>query len=384
MTPFVVLLVLVLFLAEVRYPIVPVTLIHLAAFTVLSMLCHTRLAEERPDPGHLTDYFVCVSLGGVLGGAASALVAPALFSSIFEYPLAIGAALLLRPHQADPDDDVTALRAGRHLAWRVAAVVMLAGSYWALAAFDASAHSRAVASSPLAGWFRPLADDPETANRLVRACFAIPAALLLLSRRFALLFAAATAGLLAAAGVVRTGGDVLQRERTFFGVHQVTSVQNGDWHVLTHGTTTHGLQARRGKLRALPTAYYHPSGPIGDVVFTLAPDGRFRDVGVIGLGAGALAAYAATGVRLDFFEIDQAVIRIADDRAISLTWPTPGRVPGPRCARCRSMDGWGFVACRTAPTISSSSTPSHRMRFRRTSSPGRPSRSTSRASRRAV
>lgn len=87
----------------------------------------------------------------------------------------------------------------------------------------------------------------------------------------------------------------------------------GLWHLLTHGTTTHGAQAFRGKVHNLPTAYYHPSGPIGDVVFTLSPDGRFRDVGVVGLGAGALAGYAGNGVRMDFFEIDEAVIRIAEN-----------------------------------------------------------------------
>src|SRR5207249_3623893 len=100
---------------------------------------------------------------------------------------------------------------------------------------------------------------------------------------------------------------------TFFGVHEVTAIQGGDWHVLTHGTTTHGVQAVRGKLRLLPTAYYHPTGPIGDVVFTLSPEGRFRDVGVVGLGAGALAAYVGNGIRMDFFEVDEAVIRIAEN-----------------------------------------------------------------------
>src|SRR6185436_12283688 len=119
-----------------------------------------------------------------------------------------------------------------------------------------------------------------------------------------LLFAGTAAGLLVGAGVIRTGGEVLHRERTFFGVHQVTSVQHGDWHELTHGTTTHGVQAVHGKIHSLPTAYYHPSGPIGDVVFTLAGDGRLRDVGVVGLGAGAIAAYAGNGTRMDFFEID--------------------------------------------------------------------------------
>ncbi|HUP38890.1 MAG TPA: fused MFS/spermidine synthase, partial [Vicinamibacterales bacterium] len=290
--PVAVLLVLALSLAEVRYPILPITFVHLIAFTVLAMLCHTRLAESRPDPSHLTGYFVCVSLGGVLGGGAVALLAPTLFSSILEYPLAIAAALFLRPQTLLADRAVKSDES--RWMWRAAAVMLFVAGYWAVTLFNAST-------------------DSDLSQRLMRASLAIPAVLLLASARASLLFAGAVAGLLVGAGVIRTGGDVLYRERTFFGVNEVTAIQNGDWHVLTHGTTTHGVQAFRGKVRFLPTAYYHPSGPLGDVVFALSADGRFRDIGAIGLGAGALAGYAGNGVRMDFFEIDEAVIRIAEN-----------------------------------------------------------------------
>jgi hypothetical protein len=309
------LLVLVLSLGEVRYPILPITLVHLAAFTVLAMLCHTRLAESRPDPTHLTGYFVCVSLGGVLGGAAAALVAPVVFSSILEYPLAIGAAILLRPQTVDADRSVKP--PGRRWRWRAAAALLFVAGYLGVSALN---------------------DSAETAGRALRASFAIPAALLFITPRAALLFAATAAGLLAGAGVVRTGGEVLHRERSFFGVHQVTSTRNGDWHLLTHGTTTHGVQAFRGKVHVLPTAYYHPSGPIGDVVFMLSPDGRFRDVGVVGLGAGALAGYAGNGVRMDFFEIDEAVIRIAGNSRY-FTYLTDAKARQGATVRTTAIDG---------------------------------------------
>ena len=290
--PIIVVIVLVLSLAEVRYPILPIAFAHLAAFTALAMLCHTRLAETRPDPTHLTAYFVCVSLGGVLGSAAVALIAPAVFSSILEYPLAIAAALLLRPQtsQADRRAKSPAVR----WAWRVAAVGLFVAGYWCLSVLNKSA-------------------DVAATQQLIRASLAIPAILLLLTSRTAVLFAGTAAGLLVGASMVRTGGEVLYRERTFFGVHEVTSQQNGDWHVLTHGTTTHGVQAFRGKIRQLPTAYYHVTGPLGDVILTLSGEKRFRDVAVIGLGAGAIAGYAGDGVRMDFFEVDEAVIRIAEN-----------------------------------------------------------------------
>jgi hypothetical protein len=319
--PLAAVLVLALSLAEVRYPILLITLAHLAAFTVLAMLCHTRLAESRPDPAHLTGYFVCISLGGVLGGAAVALLAPAVFSSILEYPLAIAAAIFVRPQTVQADR--MAPSPTSRWAWRAAAAALFVAGFSCLSVFDQSTNVDQLA---------------ESTQRLLRASFAIPALLLLFTPRTALLFAGTIAGLLVGGGVIRTGGQVLHRERTFFGVHQVTSVQNGDYHELTHGTTTHGVQAFRGKARALPTAYYHPSGPLGDVIFTLAPEGRLHDIGAIGLGAGALAAYAATGTRLDFFEIDEAVIRIAEDPRY-FTYLTDARARPGVTLRTMAVDG---------------------------------------------
>ena len=309
--PLLALLVLILSLGEIRHPIVPVMLAHLAAFTVLAMLCHTRLAESRPEPAHLTGYFLCISLGGALGGVIAALVAPVVFSSVLEYPLAIAAAMLLRPQTAEADR--MAPSAAARTAWRATAAALLLGGYWCLSVLNDPATARSAGVPALLTSLQSSAGNGETAQRVVRVALAIPVAILLLRRRTAVLFAGAAAGLLVGAAVVRTGGAVLERERTFFGVHQVTSIQNGDWHVLTHGTTTHGVQAVRGRMHALPTAYYHPTGPLGDLVFTLVPDRRFADVGVVGLGAGALAAYAGKDVRMDFFEIDPAVIRIAAD-----------------------------------------------------------------------
>jgi hypothetical protein len=306
-------LVLTLALAEVHYPILLIVIVHLGAFSALAMLCHTALAEIRPDTMHLTGYFACISLGGVLGGAAAALVAPVVFSSILEYPLAIAVALVLRPQSLRADRMLQSL--APRWAWRVGAAALFVAARWLVLDGNGGAGIGSLAAAAPLAFLRSIAGDEETAGHIVRASLVIPACLLLIGPRTALLFAGAVAGLLAGAGVTSTGGDVLVRERTFFGVHQVTSVQNGEWHVLTHGTTTHGVQAVRGKGRAVPAAYYHPSGPMGDIVFTLAADKRFRNVGVVGLGAGAIAAYTGNGTHMDFFEVDEAVIRLAEDPA---------------------------------------------------------------------
>ena len=316
--PVIVLIVLVLSLAEVRYPILPIALAHLAAFTALAMVCHTRLAETRPDPTHLTGYFVCVSLGGVLGSAAVALIAPAVFSSILEYPLAIAAALLLRPQTSQADRRATS--SAIRWAWRAAAAALFVAGYWCLSVLNKSA-------------------DVAATQQLIRASFAIPAILLLLlTPRTALLFAGTAAGLLVGASIVRTGGEVLYRERTFFGVHEVTSQQNGDWHVLTHGTTTHGVQAFRGKIRRCRRRITIRPARSAMSSSRFSGEERFRDVAVVGLGAGALAGYAGNGVRMDFFEVDEAVIRIAENPKY-FTYLSEARARPGTTVRTMAVDG---------------------------------------------
>jgi SAM-dependent methyltransferase len=113
------------------------------------------------------------------------------------------------------------------------------------------------------------------------------------------------------------GLTVLLRERTFFGVHLVSRTDD-EWHLLEHGTTLHGTQSRHTDEKGIywgrqPTTYFHDSGPIGDVFRVLHRQPQTRRVAVIGLGAGTLAAYAVRGAGFDFYEIDPAVARIADD-----------------------------------------------------------------------
>lgn len=71
--------------------------LHLAYFFFAALMCHGQLAADRPGPRYLAQFYVWLSLGGVLGGIFNALVAPMLFSSVVEYPLAILLSCLLLP-----------------------------------------------------------------------------------------------------------------------------------------------------------------------------------------------------------------------------------------------------------------------------------------------
>jgi len=76
-------------------------LLHLATLFVVSMVCHGELARNRPSPRHLTGFYLCMSIGGTLGGVFNALLAPVIFQSVAEYTLVLVIACLLLPPMED-------------------------------------------------------------------------------------------------------------------------------------------------------------------------------------------------------------------------------------------------------------------------------------------
>ncbi len=71
--------------------------VNLGAFVLLALLCHGELYRRRPAPAQLTEFYLWVSAGGVLGGVFAALVAPHVFTRVYEYPILIAAALFVLP-----------------------------------------------------------------------------------------------------------------------------------------------------------------------------------------------------------------------------------------------------------------------------------------------
>ncbi len=72
-------------------------LVNLAAFLLLALLCHRELYERRPAPARLTEFYLWVSFGGVVGGIFAALIAPYVFNRVYEYPVLLLAGLLAMP-----------------------------------------------------------------------------------------------------------------------------------------------------------------------------------------------------------------------------------------------------------------------------------------------
>ncbi|MBX3405554.1 MAG: fused MFS/spermidine synthase [Phycisphaeraceae bacterium] len=277
-----------------------------------ALACHVELARRAPVPARLTEFYLFVSLGGVLGGGFNALLAPMVFDSVLEYPLAVVCTCLAAMLAAQGQRPIGPL-------WRHVVLGLLIGG----AAAGAAVGIRAVLDANLVLDGR--------AMRLLSFAPGLTVALLW-CRPKRVWFAMVLTALLGLAWNEplkgdEGGGRTLHTARTFFGVHRVNQSPSGRFHTLSHGTTVHGLQFVTDDLRELPTMYYHPTGPIGHVFAALAlqpgaagVEGQAgaggRRVAVVGLGAGALAAYCREEYRvaaMDFYEIDPEVVRIARD-----------------------------------------------------------------------
>src|SRR4029079_3895800 len=81
---------------EALTPSCVLLLVHSGAFFFLSLFCHGRLAADRPSADHLTEFYLWMSGGGVLGGIFKALLAPVIFTGLAEYPLVLILAAFLR------------------------------------------------------------------------------------------------------------------------------------------------------------------------------------------------------------------------------------------------------------------------------------------------
>ena len=268
-----------------------------AAFFLSALVAHRTLYLARPRARDLTEFYLWMSLGGVLGGLFSALIAPKLFSEVFEYPLLIALTMACRP----------GVFARREFAWReivwlasIAAVGLLLiarGHGWAAGLGLSFGEWGFTAPLTLVFAVAVLAFWGHGARQLAAALMMFAAVVMLPSS-------------------VRRG----QAQRSYFGVYRVVQSDGNNFNVLTHGTTLHGAQRIRdgdGKLVSdtTPGTYYYPDSPlahsVGIVQRRLDAKGEKGRFGIVGLGAGSISCYAKKGERWRFFEIDPVVVNIA-------------------------------------------------------------------------
>jgi len=227
--------------------------VYFLGLLLVSLVCHCELARLRPSPRHLTAFFLSMSLGGALGGVLVNLVAPRIFTTFLELPLALALATLV------------------------------AGWAWAnwAARFGRPASSAACALSLAAAcailWWQVgslLGTDP---NASVVTIF---------------------------------------RARNFFGLVSVEHRSPGDraWesYALRSGRILHGQQfADQARRNTTEVGYYSPKSGCAAAIFYQQARLKACRIGVVGLGVGTLAAYARSSDYVRFYEINPQVIDIA-------------------------------------------------------------------------
>lgn len=279
-------------------------ILHLVNFFFYCMVCHGEIARTRPATKHLTEFYLWISIGGVLGGIFNSLIAPVIFSTVLEYPLilVLGAMLLPVGH-----------RNGRRSRtnWRNillflgVPLVLVPLAYWSTAKWHAGSINLS--------WLSDLMNvTTETLYPAIVYGFLVLfcCGLVFLKRPF--LFGIGIASVLFTVVVSKDlKQNVVHRERSFFGVLTVTRDANGRFMNLSHGTTLHGMQWLNPINRLEPVAYYHLKGPAGQVFSEFKGRKKKSRIAVTGLGTGSLAAYAGPGQEIDFYEIDQTVKKIS-------------------------------------------------------------------------
>ena len=273
-----------LIIFDSRMPAPVQIVLHLSTFFVASMVCHGELARTKPRPAHLTTFYICLAVGGSLGGLFNAVIAPVAFKTVIEYPLAVVIACLFRPAASS--------NSGRWTRAMDLALPLLlgAGAAAMMFAFD-GANSKTVTG--------------------VLMVFVVPGVVVFGFRRRPLRFAAAVAALMIASAAFMDK-HVVFRSRSFFSVHRVTVDSKIGQRTFVHGGIVHGMQSTNPALRREPTAYFHRSGPAGQIFASVQRKPQLR-VGIVGLGIGTLAAYSRAGEDWTFFEIDPGVVEIARD-----------------------------------------------------------------------
>ena len=227
----------------------------LGLLTVVCTALHAWLCRIRPPTARLPHFYFCIALGGALGGFATGVLPPLAFNWIWEYPLCLGAVILLL--------GLLLLR------WK--------------------------------------ADETVVLNRIALGVLACAALVIAFGR----------------GEDDGQTGRTIYRDRGFYGVisvgsQKVTYGENYekecDFHLFLNGKTAHGAQMMGEDVRRMPRAYHSLNG--GGIPFVERRNGWFGDtnrpmrVAIVGMGIGALSAWAEKGDVFRLYEISPEVIRL--------------------------------------------------------------------------
>jgi hypothetical protein len=299
-------------------PMALIVIVELLLLFAIGVVCHGRLALDRPQASHLTEFYLLMSVGGAMGGLFNGIFAPLVFPTNLEYPIALVFAVAVLPWSKDIAH-LGLVKARRIRLTRRVVLPTISLAYVILLGFY---------GSDLANYIHELIARESTEQApvnmtLVALTSAVPPILVYLAWKDGLACALTLLFPLVAIQYSSiSDSNTVYRARTFYGIHEVTRQQLYDEynkrvvniHIIHHGTTIHGIQYMEPDLELQPLGYYHFDGPCGlimDTIKHLRPEGA--RIGIMGLGSGAIAVHGRKSESITFFEIDPEVEAIARD-----------------------------------------------------------------------
>jgi hypothetical protein len=268
------------------------------------VVCHGELARSKPDPSHLTRFYWCLAFGGALGGLLVGVVAPLAFDNYWEMPLVLLGVALLGLYGCAEEARVpprTSWAANVLVALLATALILLL-----LGGLPSELEAYTFA------WTKIVMGDA----RWGCAALLVISALLLqkyrLSRSIALTALFCTVAFdLSYQHSLTTGTKFAVRN--FYGTLRVIDSPYGVWHIrrLKHGVIIHGSQIAELPQRGMPTTYYGETSGIGRTILSEHRTAGALRIGSVGLGAGTLAVYGKPGDLFRIYELNPAVLDIA-------------------------------------------------------------------------
>ncbi|HKY42735.1 MAG TPA: fused MFS/spermidine synthase [Pyrinomonadaceae bacterium] len=268
-------------------PTAAIVLLHLFFFFVAALICHNKLAGDRPDAARLAEFYLCVAIGGMFGGLFNSLIAPTTFNTIIEYPLVIVLACLVGRR------DNSEVRSSRDRLFDFVLPVGVGLLTVGLALLVDQYHVSSAVGIGIVFGIPLVVINHRFRNRPVR---------------FALALGAVMLGSIVYA---ETQERTLHVERNFFGTLSVRV--NQATRILVHGNTIHGRQFIDPNRQREPLSYFHGDGPLGQIFEAFNSNAFSRNVAIVGLGTGSMACYAQPEQHWTFYEINPAVISIAQN-----------------------------------------------------------------------
>jgi hypothetical protein len=285
-TPFVLLFLVVFLLWSFNLKIHPLLeyLMHCVALLYICIYCHQKIYHLRPKSSHLTDYYLWISIGGVVGGIMASFIAPLIFNTAIEYYLGVVLFFLVVSIEVHKEFLTNHDKYYGFITFTLLMIIHAMsslGQYYLMLVLSLS--------FILLGLYTTYIEKTYRFTAILLAIF------------------------LATSISHHLDSNILLEKRNFYGVSRVYYSPSNNTYVYKNGNTLHGAQSLDEETRLVPLSYYSKNGPLGQFFQSIKPFSEKWTIGLVGLGVGNALSYKTSEQKWKVYEIDPLVKQIASN-----------------------------------------------------------------------